>query len=383
MSGSCRGPVIWQDRRGGGYRQPPFGFTLVELLVVIAIIGILIALLLPAVQAAREAARRSQCTSQMRQLGVALHNHHDTFQKLPPGSDSLNGQYQAGTVGTSVFLMPFMELKPLYDEIKDWDDPIHTVGANAPWNVPAITEMTGLQVFLCPSNGNRQGTNPTDTTFGNTVVPPNNYVYSCGDACWAMGQPPSSLGQPYYVASRGMFFREVWKPLSICSDGTSNTVAVSECRTPGQYAGQEIAANVARYDGVWDGRANGVPGNCVVGVTSSGQSGWFASSMITTSFRGLMFTMGWVDANGFTTTTPPNSPLCQFGANLDDWGAYPPASNHSGGVNVGMMDGSVRFVSDSVDCGDQNGVAVQSGPSPFGVWGAMGSPNGKETVALP
>ncbi|MDD3470717.1 MAG: DUF1559 domain-containing protein, partial [Thermoguttaceae bacterium] len=200
------------------------GFTLVELLVVIAIIGILIALLLPAVQAAREAARRTQCTNQVRQICVALHNHHDSFGKFPPGSDDMDGRYVAATVGTSVYLLPFMEMKPLYEAIQN------ATGLGAPWNVPEVYKTDKLSAFICPSNGNTQKTSPGDAVNLNNLVAPNNYVYSVGDGCWANGHAPGA--DQHRVTTRGMFYQKDWKTFSNCNDGTSNTAGVSECKTP-------------------------------------------------------------------------------------------------------------------------------------------------------
>ncbi len=358
------------------HRSPRVGFTLVELLVVIAIIGILIALLLPAVQAAREAARRMQCTNQVRQIGVALHNHHDTFGKFPPGSDDMDGRYGAATVGTSVYLLPYMEMKPLYEAIQNAE------GLGAPWNVEQVYTTDKLSSFICPSNGNTQKTSPQDTIHKDHLVPPNNYVYSVGDGCWANGHAPGN--DQHRVTTRGMFYQKDWKTFASCNDGTSNTVGVSECKTPAAYGGRVLGENVAEYPGIWDGTANGAPGNCMSGLTMEGGSrNIFASSHVSNAFRGQIVMMGWVEANGFMTITPPNSPICKYNSTFNDWGVFPPGSNHSGGVNVGLMDGSVRFVSDSIDCGDLNAHAVRTGQSPYGVWGAMGTPNGCETVAMP
>lgn len=134
------------------------GFTLVELLVVIAIIGILVALLLPAVQAAREAGRRMQCANNLKQIGLALHNFHDTFNHLPPGGvsgDVPTAAHRAFRIptrvlhGWSVFLLPYMEQQSLYDKYdlrRDW---------RAPQN--RLARETNLAVMKCPSTpeGNR------------------------------------------------------------------------------------------------------------------------------------------------------------------------------------------------------------------------------------
>ncbi len=356
-------------------------FTLVELLVVIAIIGILIALLLPAVQAAREAARRMECSNKLKQLGLALHTHLDARKTFPAGSDSLNGRFTANTVSTSVHLFPYIEQGALYDEIYNCDVADIPRGTGAPWNVLAVSNAD-MAFLLCPSCGVKTKTSPGDATYGSRLVGPNNYVYSLGDGLWAQGNPGTG-GTNHDVTSRGMFYRDA-KNISAASDGTSNTVAVSECLIPTQYQGQEVGINVAMYNGIWDGTPNGIPGNCMTGlVLEPGNNKVFADSQKTSSFRGLLATMGWLDANGFTTLTPPNSPLCQYGSNRNDWGVFPPASRHTGGVNVTMLDGSVQFISNTIDCRDMNAYAVRSGASPYGVWGALGSPAGGEAYGLP
>ena len=386
--------TCWKPRnvkmKGGGKMG---GFTLVELLVVIAIIGILIALLLPAVQAAREAARRMSCTNKLKQIGLALHTHHDARKTFPPGYDSLDGRFVRNTVGTSVHLFPYMEQGALYDQILNADETDIPRGTGAPWNVMAVcnADLSGL---LCPSDGNKTKTDADPdrvTKYAGRLVGPNNYVYSLGDGLWAQWARGIPTGD-HNVISRGMFYHDR-KNISAATDGTSNTVAVSECLVPSQHRGQEVGINVALFNGIWNGTPNGIPGPCMTElVLEPGNPKIFAASQRTSSFRGLLVTMGWLDANGFTTLTPPNTPICQYAGLWEDWGVYPPASRHTGGVNVTMLDGSVQFISNTIDTNSggtpdrPSGLyapAVQSGPSPYGVWGALGSPSGGEARGLP
>ena len=136
--------------------KPKRGFTLIELLVVIAIIAVLIALLLPAVQQAREAARRSQCKNNLKQLGLALHNYHGTFNVLPAGRYSLAGTTYLGH-STFTMLLPYFDQAPLYNSMNT------SVGFNSAPNfgAPSLTILTGL---LCPSNPVTDGVNWTGGT---------------------------------------------------------------------------------------------------------------------------------------------------------------------------------------------------------------------------
>ena len=375
---------------GGGGNICHSGFTLVELLVVIAIIGILIALLLPAVQAAREAARRMDCSNKLKQFGLSLHNHHDSLGRFPAANDdgfvpfpqgAATGRFSNGlaTVSATVYLMPYMEQTALYDAIKDCPASDVPIGGGAPWNVLAVSQAD-FAFLLCPSGGTKTKTSPGDPTYGDRLVSPNNYVYSLGDGCWAHGHGPGS--DTHRVTNRGMFYRDDPKTIAAASDGTSNTVAMSECLSPSTYQGTDIRSNVARYQGIWDGNPHGLPGMCATGlVRVPGNNRSFDASQISNSFRGLLATMGWSDANGFTTNSPPNSPICIYDG-FNDWGVLPPGSNHTGGVNAAFLDGSVHFISNTIDCGVTTAYAVKTGESPFGVWGALGTPSGGESKSL-
>ncbi len=364
-----------QSLRTASARLPRRGFTLIELLVVIAIIAVLVAILLPAVQQAREAARRSQCQNNVKQILLALHNFHETYNEFPAGGDSLAGKFDdpdasGGRCGTIVHLLPYLDQSALYNAING----INPLSLGAPWNVDQVY-TSDLSNVRCPSNS---GTRQTDPTFGGRTAPLNSYVFSLGDGLWVQGALPGS-DQHRQSMTRGMFYRQRKKMRDI-TDGSSNTAGVSECLSPESKSGNDIHANVARYDGIWDGTPYGVPFNCSNGLPRVDQF-HFAPSAASGSWRGLLFTSGWSAVNGFTTLTPPNSPMCAYGGNPDnDWAVLPPNSRHPGGVSVGMMDGSVRFVSDTIDTGNSNARAVATGKSPFGVWGAMGSPAGSETL---
>ena len=198
-------------------RRPATGFTLVELLVVIAIIGILIALLLPAVQAAREAARRINCSSNLKQLGLAMHNYHDVHKAFPPAFMVYNAQGVIdGGWAWAVFLMPFMEQSPLQDKLSVTKYTLDQVITD-PTLLPML--QMSLKVLKCPSSPMEplreyQGT-------GSAMVSTANYVCSRG---WF------SYGGRYTMDRNmnGVFYGESATRIAAITDGCSNTFALGE-----------------------------------------------------------------------------------------------------------------------------------------------------------
>lgn len=360
-------------------------FTLVELLVVIAIIGILIALLLPAVQAAREAARRSQCSSQMRQWGVALHNYHDTMKAFPAAQSwvvGLNNLDDPGQgIGVSVYsysatfkLLPFMEQKSKYEQCVSRRAYVWEGSTDPASNLYCMG--TAVSSLLCPSDGASEMPN-NNGSFSRTSI-----VTCLGDGIDAnqlSAGAPDYVGATWDVTSRGLFHAATWKTMASMTDGTSNTIAASEtCGNPTVRDG---------YTGVKGGVYPVRPANaadCAANARSTNdpnmlkEGGW--------SFRGHWLADGRPVCSGFCTVLPPNGPSCSNGSTDGGWAIVTASSNHSGGVNVCMADASCRFISDSIqtDLTTKTDVAgPTSGPSPFGVWGALGTVSGGEIAALP
>ncbi|MBV10311.1 DUF1559 domain-containing protein [Rubinisphaera sp.] len=210
------------------------GFTLIELLVVIAIIAILVALLLPAVQQAREAARRSSCKNNLKQIGLALHNYHDTHKLFPPGGIGIrlsDGSLQfreandpVNLVGWGTFLLPFVEQGALYDQISSRLFSSNSPGGGTAWyndtganSVNDVHATTPINTYTCPSDitGPRNG---SMRNYGTS-----NYVGCSG------GSPHSAGGnRPTGGSPLGMFGLNTRFNFSNIKDGTSNTFMIGE-----------------------------------------------------------------------------------------------------------------------------------------------------------
>ncbi|MCD0461438.1 DUF1559 domain-containing protein [Roseiconus lacunae] len=358
------------------------GFTLVELLVVIAIIGVLVGLLLPAVQAAREAARRMQCSNNMKQLGLALHNYHSAYKQFPAGAvwfEGYNGGMptQTRTVSAAIFIMPFLEMTALYEGFVE--DAKQAPAGSWPWESQTLRDAGPQSAFICPSAANAD--NPEYST-----VSKNCYVFSVGDELWHNARTNSQEASPIARGDfRSMFlpslpdeFNKTRRRFRDIIDGTSNTIAMSEvAATPRDFA--TVKGDVAAFNGIYSG-GTGVPGPCLnVPLQTDNPTEYLNGA---DCWRGLILGDGRTINNKFTTTLPPNSPSCAYGGGNNSWGTYAPSSQHSGGVQTLMFDGSVNFVTDSIDAGDPYANQVTSGESPYGIWGAMGTPQGKEVNEL-
>jgi len=379
-------------------------FTLVELLVVIAIIGTLVGLLLPAVQAARESARRSSCANSLKQLGVAMHSYESARRSFPPSSwgpaesscfwppsggnwagcaditvvpakgTVIGSTTYAGSGGLSghVALLPYIEYQDLYNKIMSdlASSPKYLAEGYAPW-------QTQIPLLLCPSDIPRK----TDTDGGIRTVAAgqHNYVFCIGDHHLNLDYDQSIYRQ------RGMFGLNSFCRVKDIPDGLSKTLAMSECTRPETSSGTASnteSANAA--DMTWS--VNGCYGLWT-------GNGYAAGTPLKAGHQsmGTWWYLGVYNNQNFNTCLPPNGPVCQQ-YNQFGFSILTSRSKHKGGVQSLFADGAVTFVSENIDGGnkaagspvtDRSTAAVSTAASPYGVWGALGSRIGGESVVFP
>lgn len=342
-------------------------FTLVELLVVIAIIGVLVALLLPAVQQAREAARRMQCTNNLKQLGLAMHNHHDTFGALPPlGNLAVDGNWGGNrSYAWTIYILPYIEQTALNDNIRSQAD---VPGLPSPWSTANNTwENQNWQVdidgFICPSDSP-----PIDRRESPSLL---NYKACVGDD-YHQNQFRPSDGRD----NRGMFQIDRKLNFSGVTDGLSNTVMIGEIA--GSGGPRDLRGGVAVNMQSWNPQAC----SARYDVSTKKLTGDVRADFRPHTGRAWDGRPYFV---GFATMVGPNGPSCHWGGVDGNEHMGTLSSWHPGGGNVVMADGSVHFITETIDTGNQaaDSQATPSGQSDYGVWGALGSRNGGEASQIP
>ncbi len=323
-------------------RDKSGGFTLVELLVVIAIIGILVALLLPAIQAAREAARRTQCSNNLKQLAIALQNYHDTFKKLPYGDEGIGNDWGSNW---RVRILPFCEQSTLYDQ---W-----TFGNGNGWagSNPRGVANKNAQIGFNPPWANCPSSPMEIFAGARGEFSAEQMLNFCYFGVSGSENSPNGLfvsstrndggGTKGVCTQDGMLPANEPVNMSSCTDGTANTLILAE-----------IASFT--YDTAKIGRADRRPG---------ATWGWMMGSNNAN-------TGGNVDAVASTTTIryPPNSLSLNFaGVNNgeNDRRNTPLTSAHPGGVQVALVDGSVRFIGDSIDMNTLTFLCVRNDGQPI------------------
>jgi prepilin-type N-terminal cleavage/methylation domain-containing protein/prepilin-type processing-associated H-X9-DG protein len=353
-------------------------FTLIELLVVIFIIGILIALLLPAVQASREAARRSQCISNLRQIGLALANYESAMQSVPWGM----GPWQGYELSSHIMLLPYLEQKSLYNAFNFSSILVEGRLKGPFYNGPAqeTAVKTTVAAFLCPSDVDRC---PLPTGHNNYMgcagSAPNSFLGGTGggDPAQATQANGPSAGIFLMVGGKSGQGAYDWSNqlsgttrLSAVRDGTSQTAAFSErvkgIATAGDADPLQPASrvSVAPDPAPDDTGPRPFASTCLANPPGSPNSrhAYFADPSGTSWFEGYSF------CTRYNHVMKPNTWGCAIDSfpRTFGYGALPPSSRHPGGVNVLFADGSARFVKD--------GIADAT-------WWALGSKAGGEVVA--
>ncbi|KLU03072.1 type II protein secretion system [Rhodopirellula islandica] len=385
--------------------------------MVIAIIGVLVGLLLPAVQAAREAARRMSCSNNMKQLGLALHNYHSAYNRLPQqrgGTSNVNDTWPPGTyeghnnlqLSFLVGVLPFIEQQALWEQISNplavnSDGTVRSpswpamgpVVDNRPLYPPWVTELSALR---CPSDPGRGA-----PAYGRT-----NYAANQGDtiynsngiyAAWNNFQTPA--GWPSLKGTlRGFFNARSSTKFRDILDGLSNTIMLGEIAT-------DLGDRDARTSTTQEANGLRVPNTalaCRSSLDPERPSFWSAAVQTPADadstngprfVRGFQWSNGFQIHTGFQTILPPNSEICQeapvgnWMSTYDQSGNFTASSRHQGGVHVVMGDGAVKFITESIEAGNSDAKPVdpwqtQGVGSPFGLWGALGTKANGEIVSL-
>ena len=313
-------------------------FTLVELLVVIAIIGVLVALLLPAVQAAREAARRSQCSNNLKQLGLGLHNYHDTYNTFPMGART--GGWNGGW-GTSFYvrLLPFVEQRPLYDMWPFTERGAYSRNEGYRGNIignPVDIRNLMIPTFRCPSSPlpefqGADGMLASYSGIAGAVEATGRYIprrqrpccSCCGGASFGNSNDGLTSGSGMLVGGStiALKFRD-------CTDGTSNVMIIGE-----------MSNWMIDTDGSFK-------------LGSSSRHGWpmgcGSNATVTNVSTSSMGDGRWFNLNSIRY--PVGTRTYQLPGVADNWGPNNPlVSAHPGGVMILLTDGSVRFLSETTN----------------------------------
>jgi len=339
----------------GGRRR---GFTLVELLVVIAIIGTLVGLLLPAVQSARESARRSQCTNNLKQMSLAFQNYHDTNQMFPQTLTWGPG-YDHNQFSDKVLILPFIEQGGITKSLNPKDGGSFCPGWSG-WNSLALSGR--IPAFNCPSNNNALNGGQANHTYSTNVGTSHNPPHGTAPAR-KVGLGTHNGMQSTIKNDNGNITKDPPIRMADVSDGTSKTALLSE------FVIQEWKGNITNDKKLWKSQVYSWTDG---GSTAETRQNCLNQNSLSNGdgdrqLRGASWSWNqFMGGSSYAHIMMPNEKSCHtFG---DDWNndsAMAATSMHPGGVNVGLVDGSVQFFTDTV--------------SPE-VWWAYGTRKGGETA---
>ena len=329
-------------------------FTLIELLVVFAIIAVLIALLLPAVQQAREAARRSQCKNNMKQLGLALHNYHDVFNRFCYGSIAQLGAWRndynsSGRFdGGQVMLFPYMDQAPLYNSLSPG---FNTTGSGFSYSGtgPWLNRYTIIPSMTCPSS--------PYSPFGSGLGFHGNYNLSVGPQSCQGGigsatiDPVDSGG----VNRSGMFYAVSKVGMKDVTDGSSNTLMLGEILTV------DTKWNVNGAGGY--GQSTNVDNRGSIYSNLGGMPNLF-SQLYTPNTT--IADQTYSCPTSVTNVRAPCVTMAASGSGFARNGWVSARSFHTGGVHVAMGDGAVRFISDNINLGTWQALGTRAGNEVLG-----------------
>ena len=369
------------------------GMTLIELLVVIAIIGVLVAMLLPAVQSVREASRRMSCQNNLKQILLGTHNYHDVHRVYPKhGTGTFYNPASAGRTNRNelsflVGVLPFIEQQALWQRISAGANKFSPPMGLRPTSQSSYAARTSVATYRCPSDPG------VDARYART-----NYAACVGDHAFLthsggrnwVGQWQYSTGhqagfngvdtqaQPEAVRiarenNRGFFWPRSFLRSRDIEDGLSHTVAVGEIAT--SLGNREINADMARLVDASMITPTVIDARVCLAQVDPERPAFFAPTVDVLDFkwgRGHIWAAMHPVFTTFHTILPPNSPSCSTGREIGV-AMNSASSRHPGGAHVAMADGSVRFVTDSIDAGDVSATPAVGDRSPFGVWGAMGT----------
>lgn len=316
-------------------RRNSSGFTLIELLVVVAIIAVIVALTLPAIQAAREAARMTQCRNNIKQIVLALHNHHDTYRKFPKGVDARTGW------AWSAFILPFIEQEALYRQFE--------LTVRMDKQSSGIPQQQVVAVFRCPSDDTpAKHVGSHDVHDSATGVDRATTSY-CGVASGTAVRDRDSANDSEKFShighhkQNGILIQEGAVKIADIRDGTSNTIAIAEV-----ISVLDEEPNRKRRDYGADRPLNIVDHLCFAGDVADGE-------------RNNTGHKGEVSEVVVSTGVGPGLPLLADNRISIDERELSSCSYHAAGQHCGLADGSVRMIAQTVDISVWNGLGTRAG----------------------